>query len=192
VAILDEALTPRRSGLASLPPNFGEIGPEGRTITVMTALGVSLLMVGAIMILIEAHVPTLGVLGGPGIVALAAGAVVAVIGLGGGVALGVVSALLLAAVAGAVLALSVGKGVAVRRRRIRAGPESLIGHIGVVRSWANPTGCVLVDGALWRARRSVLDDEDQDDLSEGDAVVVDHLEGLTIGVRRAEEWERVR
>jgi membrane-bound ClpP family serine protease len=159
----------------------------------MTALGVSLLIVGAILILVEAHVPTLGVLGGPGVVALGVGAVLAVLGLGGGVILGVVAALLLAGSAGGVLALSVGKGAAVRRRRVRAGPESLIGHVGVVRSWADPNGCVLVDGALWTARRSLLDDdEDREDLHPGDAVVVDHLDGLTVSVRRAEEWELIR
>jgi membrane-bound serine protease (ClpP class) len=158
----------------------------------MTALGVSLLMVGAILILVEAHVPTLGALGGPGVVALGVGAVLAVLGLGGGVILGVVAALLLAGSAGGVLALSVGKGVAVRRRRVRAGPENLIGHVGVVRSWTDPTGCVLVDGALWTARRSILDDEDREELHPGDAVVVDHLDGLTVSVRRAEEWELIR
>ena len=120
----------------------------------MTALGVSLVMVGAIMVLIEAHVPTLGALGGPGVIALAAGAVLAVMGLGGGVALGALAALLLAGAAGGLLVLTVGKGVAVRRRRIRVGPESLIGHLGTVRNWADPTGCVMVDGALWTARRS--------------------------------------
>jgi membrane-bound ClpP family serine protease len=158
----------------------------------MTALGVSLLIVGAVLVLLEAHVPTLGVLGGPGVIALGIGAVLAVLGLGGGIVLGVVAALLLAGAAGGVMALTVGKGVAVRRRRVRAGPESLLGHVGIVRSWADPTGCVLVDGALWTARRSVLDDEDREDLHPGDAVVVDHLDGLTVSVRRAEEWELIR
>jgi membrane-bound serine protease (ClpP class) len=158
----------------------------------MTALGVSLLLVGAVLILVEAHVPTLGVLGGPGVVALGVGTVLAVLGLGGGVVLGVVAALLLAGAAGGVLAVSVGKGAAVRRLRVRAGPESLLGHVGVVRSWAGTAGSVLVDGALWRARRSAIDDEDEEDLHQGDAVVVDHLDGLTVRVRRAEEWEVTR
>jgi membrane-bound ClpP family serine protease len=158
----------------------------------MTALGVSLLLVGGILILLEAHVPTLGVLGGPGVVALAVGAVLAVLGLGGGVILGVVAAVLLAGSAGGILAISVGKGAAVRRRRVRAGPEDLIGHVGSVRNWSGRTGCVLVDGALWTARRSVLDDDDEEDLHPGDAVVVDHLDGLTVSVRRAEEWELIR
>jgi membrane-bound serine protease (ClpP class) len=144
------------------------------------------------MILIEAHVPTLGVLGAPGVVALGVGAVLAVLGLGGGVVLGVVAALLLAGAAGGVLALTIGKGIAVRRRQIRAGPESLIGHVGVVRNWDERTGCVQVDGALWRARRSLLDDEDPGELHPGDSVVVDRLDGLTVAVRRAEEWELIR
>ena len=158
----------------------------------MTALGVSLLLVGAVLILIEAHVPTMGALGGPGVAALGVGAVLAVLGLGGGVVLGVVAALLLAGTAGAVVAVSVGKGVAVRRRRVLAGPESLLGRIGTVRSWTDVTGSVLVDGALWRARRSAVDDEDEQTLHPGDAVVVDHLDGLTVRVRRAEEWELTR
>jgi membrane-bound ClpP family serine protease len=159
----------------------------------MTALGVSLLMVGAILILVEAHVPTLGVLGAPGVVALGVGAVLAVLGLGGGVVLGVVAALLLAGSAGGVLAVTVGKGVAVRRRRVRAGPESLMGRVGVVRSWDGASGCVQVDGTLWTAHRSVLDDaETPVELHAGDQVVVDHLDGLRVGVRRAEEWELIR
>ncbi len=159
----------------------------------MTALGVSLVLVGALLILLEAHVPTLGVLGGPGVVALGAGAVLAVLGLGGGVVLGVVAALLLAGAAGAVLAVTVGKGVAVRRRAVRAGPQSLIGRLGVVRTWEAASGSVQVDGALWRACPSVLLDEPEScELHPGDRVVVDHLEGLTVGVRRAEEWELIQ
>jgi membrane-bound serine protease (ClpP class) len=154
----------------------------------MTALGVSLLIVGAIVIVAEAHVPTLGMLGGPGVVAVGLGAVLAVSGLGGGLALALITALVLVASGIGVVALSLHKGLAVRRRRVRAGPEGLIGHLGVVRSWAESTGSVLVDGALWRARRSILDEE-VCELHTGDPVVVEHLSGLTVGVRRAEDWE---
>jgi membrane-bound serine protease (ClpP class) len=154
----------------------------------MTALGVSLLIVGAIVIVAEAHVPSLGMLGGPGVIAIGVGAVLAVSGLGGGLALALISAILLVAIGLGAVALSVTKGMAVRRRRVRAGPEGLIGHLGVVRSWAEPTGSVLVDGALWRARRSIVDEEGSA-LYVGDQVVVEHLTGLTVGVRPAEEWE---
>jgi membrane-bound ClpP family serine protease len=155
----------------------------------MTALGVSLLIVGAIVIVAEAHVPSLGMLGGPGVVAVGVGAVLAVSGLGGGLVLALITALLLVMSGLGVLAISVQKGMAVRRRRVRAGPEGLVGHLGVVRSWAESTGSVLVDGALWRARRSPTGDEDEGELHAGDPVVVERLSGLTVAVRRAEDWE---
>jgi membrane-bound ClpP family serine protease len=155
----------------------------------MTALGVSLLIVGAIVIVVEAHVPTLGVLGGPGVIAVGVGAVLAVSGLGGGAALAAIAAVVLVAAGLGIIGLSLRKGLAVRRRRVRAGPEGLIGHLGIVRSWTEPDGSVLVDGCLWRARRSILDDEEPAELRAGDRVVVEHLSGLTVGVRRAEDWE---
>src|SRR6201989_27956 len=154
----------------------------------MTALGVSLLIVGAIVIVVEAHVPTLGILGGPGVIAVGVGAVLAVSGLGGGAALAAIAALVLVATGLGRLGVSLRKGRAVPRRRVRAGPEGLIGHLGVVRSWTEPDGSVLVDGCLWRARRSIVDEEGNE-LHVGDQVVVEHLSGLTVGVRPAEEWE---
>ncbi len=153
----------------------------------MTDLGIALLVIGVIVILVEAHVPTLGLLGAPGITALGVGAVLTVSGLGGGLVLGLITALLLVLAGLGGLALVLRKGAGVRRRRISAGPESLIGHLGVVRSWGEPNGSVLVDGALWRARRSWSDEESE--LHEGDPVVVERRTGLTLAVRRAEDWE---
>ena len=89
----------------------------------MTVLGISLLLLGAALVVIEAHVPTLGVLGGPGVIALVVGAVLAVSGLGGGLGLGVrrrwCSPLLDLG-----LAVMLRKGIAVRRRRVRPGPRA--------------------------------------------------------------------
>ncbi len=160
----------------------------------MTALGVSLLVIGAVMILVEAHVPQLGLIGGPGVIALGVGAVLAVGGLGGGLLLGILAALVLVAAAGAALALTVGKGLGVRRRAVRAGPEHLIGHMGEVRRWEGVRGSVLVDGALWHARLSwpSEDDESPSELRVGDPVVVERRHGLTLCVRPAERWELVR
>jgi membrane-bound serine protease (ClpP class) len=160
----------------------------------MTALGVALLIVGAVVVTTEAHVPTLGALGGPGVLLLAIGAVLAVSGLGGGLALGLLAALALGGVGAGVVGMSVHKGIAVRKRRVRAGPERLIGHVGVVRAWNEPTGSVALDGALWRARRSWPHDEDERPLAlhQGDSVVVECLDGLTLAVRPAEDWELMR
>ena len=100
----------------------------------------------------------------------------------------IVCAVALAAVGAAVVGLSLQKGVAVRRRRIQTGSEGIIGHLGQVRRWKDPSGTVLVDGALWRARRSLPDEEP---LHEGDSVMVERVTGLTLCVRKAEEWELV-
>jgi membrane-bound ClpP family serine protease len=154
----------------------------------MTALGIALLVIGAVVIVVEAHVPTLGLLGGPGVVALAVGTVLAVGGLGGGIVLALVTATLVTAAGVAIVGLSVREGAAVRRRRIRTGAEGLIGRVGTVRSWGDPTGKVVVDGALWRARRSWSDDHEPE-LHAGDHVVVERLSGLTLSVRPAEDWE---
>jgi membrane-bound serine protease (ClpP class) len=158
----------------------------------MTALGLALLVVGATLVAVEAHVPQLGMLGGPGVVALAAGAILAVGGLGGGIAVAVISAVVLAGAAAGVLTLTFRKGIAVRRRRVRSGRERLIGQLGVVRRWEEPRGKVLVDGALWQARRSWPDEEQgQAELHEGDPIVVERLDGLTLRIRPAEDWELV-
>jgi membrane-bound serine protease (ClpP class) len=154
----------------------------------MTALGLALLVIGGVVVVVEAHVQSLGFLGVPGVAALTAGAVLTATGLGGGVALVVACALALALVGAAVVALSLQKGVAVRRHRIKTGSEGIIGHLGVVRRWSEPTGTVLVDGALWRARPSLPDEEP---LEEGDHVVVERVNGLTLCVRKAENWELV-
>ena len=78
-----------------------------------------------------------------------------------------------------------------RRRRVRAGPEGMIGHVGIVQSWAEPAGKVLVDGALWQARRSACEPEERVELNQGDRVIVERLTGLTLSVRPAEEWELI-
>jgi membrane-bound serine protease (ClpP class) len=154
----------------------------------MTALGIALLIIGATVVVAEAHVSALGILGGPGVLALAVGTVLAVGGLGGGIVLALVAAVLVAAVGVAGVGLSVREGAAVKRRRVRTGAEGLIGRIGVVRNWSDTDGRVVVDGALWRARRSWGDTE-APALHEGDPIVVERLTGLTLAVRPAEEWE---
>jgi membrane-bound serine protease (ClpP class) len=154
----------------------------------VTALGIVLLLLGATLVVLEAHVPALGALGLPGVLALIAGAVLAVSGLGGGFGLVVAVALLLGVASISGLAAVLRKGPEVRRRRVRTGAEGLVGQVGVVRSWAEPGGHVLLGGTLWRARRA-WPELDGEELHAGDEVVVERLGGLTLAVRRAEEWE---
>ena len=127
----------------------------------MFALGLLLVLVGAALVAAEAHVPSHGVLGSGAVVALATGVALA---------------------GGAFMFVLVRKALATRR--IRAS-NSLVGRLGVARG----DDCVFVDGALWRARMWEL--EGDPPLSRGQPVVVEHVNGLTLTVRPAEEWEVV-
>ena len=152
----------------------------------MVFLGIVLVLTGAGLLVAEAHLPTYGLLGLAGVVSLVLGGAIAVDGSGGGLALALVVALVLALVAGVALFAAVRGVASVSRRRARTGAEGLLGQVGEVRHELEPVGQVFVDGALWRARPCWNEEER---LRAGDHVVVEHVEGLTLSVRRAEEWE---
>jgi membrane-bound ClpP family serine protease len=152
----------------------------------MVEVGVAMLLVGAALLVAEAHVPA-GILGALGGVALVGGMALAIAGAGAGLAIVVAGMVAGGAVAGLWLAIATRKAMATRRLRVSSGREALSGQMGVVRSWDAGGGQVLVDGALWRARKSLMDDDGE--LGVGDSVVVERVSGLTLAVRRAEEWE---
>src|ERR1700727_3001440 len=143
----------------------------------MTSLCLILLVIGAVVAVAEAHYPTQGIAGGAGVLLMAVGAVLAIAGLGAGVLLALLAGGALAAVGAGGGLLSVRKAGAVRHRRVRTGAEGIIGHLGTVRSWTETSGSVAVDGALWRARRSLGIDDDSmsTELHTGDTIVVERL-----------------
>jgi membrane-bound serine protease (ClpP class) len=154
----------------------------------MIEAGVALLVLGVALLVAEAHVPG-GVLGAAGGLALAIGAALAIAGAGGGAAVVIGAVLGALAVSGAWLLIATRKALATRRLRTSSGREALAGRCGVVRTWENGGGQVFVDGALWRARHSWPDAEER--LATGDPVVVERVSGLTLAVRKAEEWEDI-
>jgi membrane-bound ClpP family serine protease len=155
----------------------------------VTAFGFALLLMGAALLVAEAHLPA-GILGTAGGIALIVGGIVVIAALGGGAAAAVPVGVALGAAAGGWTIVATRKAAGVRRVRVRAGAEGLCGRVGVVRRWDEPTGQVFVDGALWRARHNAHG-HGHDELNEGDAVVVERVSGLTLAVRRAEEWELI-
>jgi membrane-bound serine protease (ClpP class) len=156
----------------------------------MTPLIVALILSGAGLLVAEAHVATYGVLGGAGILMLVLAAVLAVGEAGGGALAAIAVAIPVAVVLGGLVVVATRKGLAVRRQKVLGGSEGLIGRVGVVRHACAPEGEVFISGEIWHARRSVLhDDDDEPDLCEGEHVVVERVTGLTLAVRRAEEWE---
>jgi membrane-bound ClpP family serine protease len=150
----------------------------------MTALIVALVVTGASLLIAEAHVVSYGLLGAAGVAALAAAVILAVQAAGGSVVIALAVAVPLALMTIALVALTARRLVRIAGRPANA---SLVGRVGVVRHDVAPVGDVLVDGELWRARRSWVDDELA--LGEGEHVVVERVHGLTLSVRRAEEWE---
>ena len=151
----------------------------------MTALAVALMVTGALLLVAEAHLASYGLLGVAGVLALGAGGLLAISEAGGSVVLGLAIFLPIAIGLVALMVVAGRKSFALRRRRPRSGAEALIGRVGVVRHVPAPVGDVRVEGELWRARNSWADDE----LHEGEHVVIEEVHGLTLGVRRAEEWE---
>jgi membrane-bound ClpP family serine protease len=155
----------------------------------MVEVGVVLVLVGAALLVAEAHVPT-GAFGAAGGVSLTLGAIFAMTGAGAGLAAIIPVSVGAGAIACLWLAIATRKSLATLGRRPRAGSEALSGRSGVVRNWNGSGGQVLVDGAIWSARRSWPDDDDADEaLEPGDEVVVERLSGLTLAVRKAERWE---
>jgi membrane-bound serine protease (ClpP class) len=152
----------------------------------MTVLSVALLFLGLALLVAEAHLPTFGVIGTAGLAALVTGLVLALEGAGGSLALALALALPLAAGFAFVGAVAVRRVRDASTRRARCGEEGLIGQVGVVRRRLDPDGAVVVGGALWSAQRSAVENLP---VGEGEQVVVDGVNGVTLRVRRAELWE---
>ncbi|MGH2851889.1 MAG: NfeD family protein [Solirubrobacteraceae bacterium] len=155
----------------------------------MTALGFVLLVIGALLVVAEAHAPA-GVFGVAGGLAVIAGGIVVIAALGGGAGLAVPVGVGLGTATGVWGLVATREARSVRRMRLRSGTEALCGRIGVLRNWTEPAGQVFVDGALWRARHEWAQ-AGAERLHEGDPVVVERVSGLTLSVRRAEDWELI-
>jgi membrane-bound ClpP family serine protease len=153
----------------------------------MTALGVSLIVVALVLFLTEAHLSTGGLIGALGALGAAGGVALLILAAGGSTALVLVAAVAIVAAALSVLVLARHRIAQAARSRPRTGREALIGHVGVVRSIGDTQAHVFVDGSLWRAEPNPAHEQAQ--LHEGDRVVVERINGLTLGVRKAEEWE---
>ena len=151
----------------------------------MVILGIVLVLAGAGLMVAEAHLPTAGILGLLGVVSLVAGGAIAVDASGGGVALVVVVTLLLALIAGVTLAAVVrgARSVPCGREDRGRGPRRPRG--GCARNWSPSGRCSSTahsgarDRARSRSRR----------LPRGRPGGRRTVKGLTLSVRRAEEWE---
>src|SRR5689334_15946835 len=139
----------------------------------MFALGLLLVLLGAILVALEAHVSSHGILGSGAIAALAVGIALLLTAGGSTVLVAVFGGLTVALAGGAWVTVVARKALGTRRLRER---NSLVGRMGVARG----EDSVFVDGALWHARQWGFEGEAP--LARGDPVVVEHVNGLTLTV----------
>jgi membrane-bound serine protease (ClpP class) len=140
--------------------------------------GVGLILLGAALMIAEVFLPTFGVIGIGGIVALVVGGMMLISPDAGVGAVPVPFLLGLAAVTAAAI---FGLGTFVlraRRRPVVSGREGLIGAPGVVTAVDEEGAWARVQGASWRVRCA-------QPLAAGTAVRVDRVDGLTLEVSAA-------
>jgi membrane-bound serine protease (ClpP class) len=161
------------------------LGLYGTAQLPVTAAGILLLVFGVGLIIAEAQLPTHGILGGVGVVALALSGLLLFDTDSDAFEVSAPVVITVALLIGGFLVLAVGKVVEARRRPVHTGWEELIGAEGDVRVPLDPVGQVFVDGALWRATAAdAVDGDDGERLRErGVRVRVESVEGLTLRVR---------
>ncbi|NKV31297.1 serine protease [Rhodococcus hoagii] len=152
----------------------------------MAELGVLALVLGVLLIVIEAHVPTYGALGVAGTLLAGTGAWLLFTSGGLGLEVALPVTLGVAVVGLGAVAVTGRKVLSARREPVRTGAQSLVGSEALVRSWDGQQGQVELGGELWRARMEFGYTETP---CSGESVVVEGVRGLTLSVRRREPWE---
>jgi membrane-bound serine protease (ClpP class) len=164
------------------------LGAYGTAQLPVTAAGIALLVVGIGLIIAEAHLPTNGVLGAVGVLALALSGLLLFNTGSDAFEVSAPIVIIVALLLGGALAFAVQKVVVARRRPVMTGWEEIVGAVGEVRQPLVPAGQVFVDGALWRAvpAEGAPAAEVERVSRRGARVRVEAVEGLTLRVRPLE------
>jgi membrane-bound serine protease (ClpP class) len=160
-----------------IPGAFGAIcmvcALFGFSVLPLSWAGLILVLLGAALLVIDAHVTTHGALTLSGLVAIAVGLVTLFHKAPAPYHTNIWLVVTVTAVLGGFWAFAISKAVAVRRSPVRVSPQQIVGMEGVARG----EGQVFVHGELWRARS-------RESLRPGDRVRVAALDGLTLDVHR--------
>jgi len=140
--------------------------------------GVGLILLGAALMVAEVFLPTFGVVGVGGIVAMVVGGMMLINSDAGEVALPFPFLLGVAAVSAAVIFGFGTLALRARRRPVVSGREGLIGALGVVTVVDEEGAWARVQGASWRVRS-------REPLVAGANVRVEKVDGLTLEVSAA-------
>jgi membrane-bound serine protease (ClpP class) len=131
------------------------LGAFGSAQLPVTAAGIVLLVIGLGLIIAEVELPTHGVLGVAGVVALVFAGLLLFDTNSEAFEVSVPVVITAGVLLGGFVAFAATKAVEARRAPIATGRENLLGAVGDVRVAVAPGGPVFVDGALWRSKRVV-------------------------------------
>jgi len=136
--------------------------------------GLMLIILGVVLLVVDAHVVTHGALTVSGLISLAVGMIMLFHNAPSPYHTSVPLVLSITLVLGGFWAFALGKAIQVRRRPVTVGPQRVLGAEAVVHA----PGQVYVVGELWHAHRS-----DGRDLVPGEHVEVESVDGLELTVR---------
>jgi membrane-bound serine protease (ClpP class) len=136
--------------------------------------GLMLIILGVVLLVVDAHVVTHGALTLSGLISLGVGMVMLFHNAPAPYHTSLPLVLSITLVLGGFWAFALGKAVQVRRRPVTVGPQRVLGQEAVVRF----PGQVYVEGELWHAHRA-----DGRDLVPGEHVEVEAVDGLDLTVR---------
>jgi membrane-bound serine protease (ClpP class) len=160
-----------------IPGAFGAIcmvcALFGFSVLPLSWAGLILVLLGAALLVVDAHVVTHGALTLSGLVAIAVGLITLFHKAPAPYHTNIWLIVTLTVAIGGFWAFAVSKAIAVRHTPTRVGPQQIVGMEGVARG----DGQVFVHGELWRARSD-------ESLRPGDRVRVAGLDGLTLNVHR--------
>jgi membrane-bound serine protease (ClpP class) len=137
--------------------------------------GLGLILLGLAFIVAEAFLPSFGTLGIGGAVALIIGSVILFEPHEGGYSVPLPFIVTLGVVSAATVFAIVALAAQARKRKVVSGSEHIIGAPGVVLDDMQAEGYARVQGERWRIVSRVP-------LTRGQAVRVNRIEGLTLGV----------
>lgn len=141
--------------------------------------GVFLILFAMLLFLVDVKVQSHGLLSVGGVVALVLGSLILMSGEGGSMKISLSVILTVAVVTVLFFAFVIGAGYRALQRKPVTGSEGLLGEHGVaVTELGSREGRVFVHGAYWAA-------EAADRIEKGAPVVVEHIDGLRLRVRKA-------
>jgi membrane-bound serine protease (ClpP class) len=154
------------------------LGLYGTSQLPVTIAGITLLLLAIGLMVAEAHLPTHGILGAAGVIALVSSGLLLFDTHSSAVDVSVPVVIFTGLLLGAFFAFVVQKAIQARHRPVKTGWEEMVGAEGDVRAALAPVGLVFANGALWRATPA----NGKSPIGIGNRVRVVSVDGLTLNV----------